>query len=64
MKYNIAISGTFNVENYGDLMFPVVFKKAVEKRGLDFELFLFSPERSCKKSTGRNHYRLCHKRNR
>ncbi len=50
MKYNIAISGTFNVENYGDLMFPVIFKKAMEKRNLDFELFLFSPERSCKKA--------------
>lgn len=50
MKYNIAISGTFNVENYGDLMFPVIFKKAMEKRGLDFELFLFSPERTCKKA--------------
>ncbi|MBQ8740806.1 MAG: polysaccharide pyruvyl transferase family protein, partial [Clostridia bacterium] len=50
MKYNIAISGTFNVENYGDLMFPVIFKRAMEKRNLDFELFLFSPERSCKKA--------------
>ena len=50
MKYNIAISGTFNVENYGDLMFPVIFKKAMEKRGLDFELFLFSPEKSCPKA--------------
>ncbi len=54
MKYNIAISGTFNVENYGDLMFPVIFKKAMEKRNLDFELFLFSPERSCKKALDEN----------
>lgn len=56
MKYNIAISGTFNVENYGDLMFPVIFKKAMEKRGLDFNLFLFSPERSCPKALDENTY--------
>ncbi len=50
MKYNIALFGTFNVENYGDLMFPVIFKKAMEKRGLDFNLFLFSPEKTCAKA--------------
>lgn len=43
MKYNIAICGTFNVENYGDVMFPEVFKMEMKKRGLDFNLFLFSP---------------------
>ena len=43
MKYNIAICGTFNVENYGDVMFPEVFKTEMQKRGLDFNLFLFSP---------------------
>ena len=43
MKYNIAICGTFNVDNYGDVMFPEIFKKAMLKRGLDFELFLISP---------------------
>ena len=41
-KYHIAITGTFDVENYGDLMFPVVFEKAMKKRGLNFDLFLFS----------------------
>ncbi len=41
-KYNIAIIGTFDYENFGDLMFPTVFKKQIEKRiGLK-ELFLFS----------------------
>lgn len=50
MKYNIALCGTFNVENYGDLMFPEIFKRALEKRGLQFELFLFSPEKSGKKA--------------
>lgn len=43
MKYNIAICGTFNVDNYGDVMFPEVFKRAMKNRGLDFELFLISP---------------------
>lgn len=50
VKYNIALFGTFNVENYGDLMFPVIFKRAMEKRGLDFNLVLFSPEKTCAKA--------------
>ena len=54
MKYNIALFGTFNVENYGDLMFPEVFRKSMEKRGLDFELFLFSPGESSKKALDEN----------
>lgn len=54
MKYNIALSGTFNVENYGDLMFPEVFKMAMKKRGLDFNLFLFSPSQSGKKALDDN----------
>ena len=49
-KYHIAITGTFDVENYGDLMFPVVFEKAMRKRGLNFDLFLFSPSRTAKKA--------------
>lgn len=47
MRYNIAIFGTFNVDNYGDVMFPVIFEKAMKKRGLDFNLFLFSPGDAC-----------------
>ena len=27
-KYRVAEVGTFDVENYGDLLFPVVFKRA------------------------------------
>lgn len=49
-KYNIAIAGTFDVENYGDLMFPVVFEKAMKKRELDFNLFMFSPSPAAKKA--------------
>lgn len=43
MKYNIAIIGTFDYENFGDLMFPIVFKKQLEKRIELNNLFLFSP---------------------
>ncbi len=30
--YNIAISGTFDVENYGDLMFPIVAEHELRRR--------------------------------
>lgn len=42
-KYTVAITGTFDVENYGDLMFPVIFKAAMKKRGLDINLIMLSP---------------------
>lgn len=45
-KYNIAIIGTFDYENFGDLMFPIVFKKQIEQRLNLGELLLFSPN-SC-----------------
>lgn len=41
--YNIAFAGTFDIENYGDLMFPIVFEKAMKKRGMNLKVFLFSP---------------------
>ena len=43
VKYNIAICGTFNIENYGDVMFPEIFKRSMQKRNFDCELFLISP---------------------
>ncbi len=43
MKYTVAICGTFNVENYGDVMFPVIFEKAMQKRGMEVEMLRFSP---------------------
>ena len=49
-RYNIAITGTFDVENYGDLLFPVIFEKAMKKRGLKFRLFLFSPSETANKA--------------
>lgn len=42
-KYQIALAGTFDVENYGDLMFPLIFEKSMKKRGMELELTLFSP---------------------
>lgn len=39
----VAICGTFDIENYGDLLFPVIFKSALAKRGVVLDLLLFSP---------------------
>ena len=41
-KYQIAMVGAFDVENYGDLLFPIVFENEMKKRGLEFDLKLFS----------------------
>ena len=43
MSYKIAICGTFDVENYGDVLFPTILELALKKRGIDFESYLFSP---------------------
>ena len=37
----IAITGTFDVANYGDLLFPLIVKKRLKKAG--YELYPFSP---------------------
>ena len=42
-KLKIAFSGVFDLANYGDHLFPIVFKSMMEKRGLEAELYLFSP---------------------
>ena len=52
MKYNIAICGTFNVDNYGDVMFPEVFKRAMKNRGLDFDPLPFSENAKIYETTG------------
>ena len=44
MKYRIAQIGTFDYENFGDLLFPIVFENKIKKY-LDVDkIFLFSPE--------------------
>lgn len=42
-KMKIAFTGVYDIDNYGDHLFPIVFEGALKERGLDFELFLFSP---------------------
>ena len=42
-EYNVAQIGSFDVENYGDLLFPTVLEEELSKRIKIKELFLFSP---------------------
>lgn len=41
--YRIAQIGTFDCENMGDLLFPIVLKKLIEKQGEPIEIDMFSP---------------------
>ena len=43
MSIHIAQIGTFDLENYGDLLFPDVLEREIERRHLDIEVSLFSP---------------------
>lgn len=43
MSVNIAFTGVYDIDNFGDHLFPIVFKKAMKKRNIDCNLFLFSP---------------------
>lgn len=43
MSVNIAFTGVYDIDNYGDHLFPIVFKNAMKKRNIDCNLFLFSP---------------------
>ncbi len=43
MGYRIAQTGSFDVENFGDLLFSDVFEKQMKKR-LDCEVVFFSPD--------------------
>lgn len=38
----IAFTGVFDLENYGDHLFPEVFKDQMSRRGIECELILFS----------------------
>ena len=42
-KYKIAFTGVFDLANYGDHLFPLIFRKNMEKEGEIFEIYLFSP---------------------
>ena len=41
-KYKIAFTGTYDIENYGDHLFPLVFKNYFQNRNIDIEIYLFS----------------------
>lgn len=47
--YRIAQIGTFDVENYGDILFPDVFKNNINRLNLEIELDIFSPRGNCNK---------------
>ena len=32
-KYNIAFTGVFDIENYGDHLFPLVFREKMKEKG-------------------------------
>lgn len=42
-EYKIAQIGSFDVENYGDLLFPDVLEKCLSKRIKIMDIYLFSP---------------------
>lgn len=45
-KIKIAFTGVFDIDNFGDHLFPVIFENSLRKRKIDVELFLFSPYES------------------
>ena len=42
-KIKIAFTGVFDIDNFGDHLFPIIFENSLRKRKIDVELFLFSP---------------------
>ncbi len=41
-KFRIAFTGAYDIANYGDHLFPPIFQKEMEQRGIPCEIFLFS----------------------
>ena len=39
----IALCGVFDIPNYGDHLFPLVFRNELSQRGYDGDVVLFSP---------------------
>jgi len=46
----VGIVGTFDVENYGDLLFPLMAEAALARSGNSFEVIPFSPNRRSENS--------------
>ena len=42
-KYKIAFTGVFDLANYGDHLFPLIFNKIIENEEEQYEMYLFSP---------------------
>lgn len=42
-KYRLIVVGSFDIENFGDLLFPLVLNKYLEDRNILQKLYLFSP---------------------
>lgn len=42
-KYKIAFTGVFDLANYGDHLFPLIFREIMKKEKEIFEIYLFSP---------------------
>src|SRR5574344_1460557 len=38
----IAFTGVFDLENYGEHVFPIIFKSECDKRSIDADIYLFS----------------------
>lgn len=60
-KYNIAFTGVYDIENYGDHLFPLVFREKMKEKKIDCKLFLFSPIGNVKQGYNQNNevYHLC-----
>ncbi|EOZ7528190.1 polysaccharide pyruvyl transferase family protein [Enterobacter quasiroggenkampii] len=39
----IAFTGVYDIANYGDHLFPIIFDKIMKMKGLNIKLYLFSP---------------------
>lgn len=42
--YNLIVVGTFDCENFGDLLFPILLETYLSNRGYDVNLYPFSPK--------------------
>ena len=43
LNVNIAFTGVYDIDNFGDHLFPIVFKEALKLRNINCNLILFSP---------------------
>jgi len=42
-QLKIAFTGVYDIANYGDHLFPIIFQSVMKMKGLNCNLFLFSP---------------------